>query len=290
MFRWLVIVAISLPILLTSCVGETGPMGPIGPQSEKGEQGIAGEQGPMGIQGKVGPKGDRGEVGLQGIQGREGLQGSKGDKGDVGSQGGRGIQGEKGGKGEKGEQGEPGPMGEKGEKGEQGEPGAMGETGPIGQQGPQGVAGEDGKDVDPYLWELLDAQIRATGLGSYAVYDTDDWITAVDSDPQAFDWLYRETVILQGDITGIEENDNGRFSVIFRPWQYRPGLNCFYARYYSASDRALLEEGQNVRIKGLYLGGRDGWERFYMCVLLKDLPELPENAHTSPRDVEETES
>ena len=107
MFWWLVIVAISLPILLTSCVGETGPMGPVGPQGEKGEQGITGEQGPMGIQGKVGPKGDRGEVGPQGIQGREGLQGSKGAKGDVGSQG---------------------PQGEKGERGEQGIPGRDGQV------------------------------------------------------------------------------------------------------------------------------------------------------------------
>lgn len=278
MFRWLVIVAISLSILLTSCVGETGPMGTLGPQGEKGEQGITGEQGTMGIQGKVGPKGDRGEVGPQGIQGREGLQGSKGDKGDVGSQGERGIQGEKGEKAEKGEQGEPGPMGEIGEKGEQGEPGAMGETGPIGQQGPQGIAGEDGKDVDPYLWELLDAQIRLTGITWNVLQSTDEWIIELDADPESYNRWIGDTFILTGEITEIEDYDNGRFSVIFAPWARRPVLECFYALAYGG-DRPLLKVGDTVEMKGVYYGDSragDGERfRFRLCTLIKELPSPP---------------
>ena len=185
-----------------------------------------------------------------------------------------GAEGPVGPQGEQGIQGSPGPMGEAGPQGEQGLQGVQGVAGLAGPQGERGPAGRDGRDYDPYMWELLDAQIRASGIDWPWPENANDWLIALALDPEEYDYLLYSTFILEGIISDIFDSEDGSFRLAFGSDANGPFIVCEYAEIYS-SDRALLEKNARVRLKAVYEGASfdmDNRFDFAECILQKDPP------------------
>ena len=256
---FLIVAIVCLTLAFAACVGAEGPAGP------QGEQGIQGAPGPMGEVGPQGPPGEPGETGPHGERGPKGDAGEMGPKGDTGTQG------------SKGDTGATGPTGEAGPQGEQGTQGVQGVAGPAGPQGERGPAGMDGRDYDPYMWELLDAQIRASGIDWPWPQSANDWLIALALDSEEYDYLLYSTFILEGIISDVAKRDDGSVAILFGSDANRPYIVCEYAEIYS-SDYALLERSTRVSLKALYLGASIDTENrfdFAECVLQKDLPDPP---------------
>ena len=262
----LLVVLASMVLAWAACVGAEGRQGPQGEQGIPGEQGPAGSQGSRGVAGPPGLQGEAGPAGPQGTPGERGPQGQQGPKGDVGPPG------------PQGETGIQGVAGQKGEQGPQGEQGIPGVAGPQGPQGGQGPAGADGRDYDPYMWELLDAQIRASGLTWFWTESANDWQIALALDPEEYDWLLFETFLLEGTISAIADSEDGSFRLVFGNNDNRPFLVCEY-HYSYLGDRPLLEEREKTLLKVLYEGASletPNRYDFAGCVLQKELPDPPQ--------------
>lgn len=258
----LLIILASLALALVACVGETGPAGP------QGQQGISGAPGSMGAVGPQGPQGETGEIGPRGEQG------PKGDTGEAGPMGEQGLKGDAGATGPKGD------AGPEGEQGPQGAQGVAGVAGPQGPQGEQGPAGKDGRDYDPYMWELLDAQTRAAGIDWPFPQNANDWAIALTLDSEAYDGFLFFTFILEGIVSDIVDDEEGTFRLVFGSSASRAYLVCEYSEIY-IRDRPLIEESDKVRLKVTYNGESSDTDNrfdFLECTLQKDLPDPPQQS------------
>ena len=119
----LALLAIVIPLIVTSCTGDQGEGGPAGAQ---GAPGVEGSAGPQGVPGAEGPAGPGGPAGPQGVPGAEGPAGPLGLTGAAGPEGIPGV---------KGPIGPAGPIGLTGPAGPEGFPGVDGSTGPAGVVG-----------------------------------------------------------------------------------------------------------------------------------------------------------
>ncbi|MBI4286520.1 MAG: MBL fold metallo-hydrolase [Chloroflexi bacterium] len=81
-----IVLALSLALLASSCAGPAGPTGPAGPPGPTGPTG-AGSQGPAGPTGATGPQGPAGPTGATGPQGPAGPTGATGAQGPAGPAG-----------------------------------------------------------------------------------------------------------------------------------------------------------------------------------------------------------